>query len=201
MSKFHKHISFLKFLLSCSINQKKAILQNLSHSQKLVLKEIALNIVKKIIPVSKRVIKSLFSYRFFLRKLSASKVCEITNLSFSRNCKCICQIIKISFNYHGTSKEIKSCKQTGFSSIRGMGNFTRKETFDQSSSDEYEKNESEDTGEDTGEASDCDSITSKSSNSSQESSVSDSQRSSSFSEKECDSGSENENENEPKRNE
>jgi hypothetical protein len=189
MSKFYKHFSFLNYLLICSLNQKKAILQNLSHSQKLALKEIALNILKKVIPVSKRLIKSLFPYRFFLRKLSSSKLCEITNLSFVRNCKCICQIIKISINYHGSSKEINTCKQTGASSIRGMGNFTNKQSIKCSSTKKYKTNSSEDSGENAGETSDCDSFSSKSSISSEESSIS-------FTEKECEYPSQQKNDQE-----
>lgn len=154
-------------MLCCSNTQKRAILQSLDFQQKLVLKEIAINILRQIIPINKKTLKKLTPHKLFLRKLCTSKTSEISKVTFARNFKVICEIIQIAFNYHGKCKKdrhIETYQETGISSMGSVGSNDQEESsrYDESSSSE-ETSDNESNCESAGETSDSISVSSRSS--------------------------------------
>jgi hypothetical protein len=140
-AKFHKHFLFLNYFLNCTNTQKKALLQSLTYSEKHLLKEIALNILRRVIKVDKRTVKSLSKHKFFLRKLSSCKPSQISKANLSRNFKVIYSIIIIALSYYAKCKRKFSNirEEVGFGSNRRVAAFQKE--FESSCSESTTENE------------------------------------------------------------
>jgi hypothetical protein len=162
MSKCETEVSFLSYITRCNNNQKKALLGSITYSQKEAIKEIAVNIVQQRIPVSAKIVSSLYPHRHFLRKLSSSSLSYITKESLVRNYKVISNIIEVAFDHYDSDEQIEICKQTSVSSDRRMAGNKKQSRYQQYTSDSSET-DSESKNDYSGETSDSDSITSSSS--------------------------------------
>jgi hypothetical protein len=94
------------------VSEKKQILKNITPSQKLVITEIAVNILKGNIPLDKNIFTSLKKVKFYIRKLS-KKV--ISRKALAKASFIVCKLIEIALCYH------EACEPISFSSNRRMG--------------------------------------------------------------------------------
>ena len=92
--------------------QKISLLKNLNKIQKIVLKEIASNILSEIIPLSIKQFHKLLHYKKFIRQLGRNK---IDNYKIAHNYTAVVELTKIALNYN------EICSETSTGSSRRMG--------------------------------------------------------------------------------
>ena len=98
--------------------QKISLLKNLNKIQKIVLKEIASNILSEIIPLSIKQFHKLLCYKKCIRQLGRNK---IDNYKIAHNYTATVELTKTALNYN------EICSETITGSSRRMGKIKSKD--------------------------------------------------------------------------
>ena len=113
MANVENHKYFLQLLVYSS-NQKQnlALLKQIDNNQYKILKNIANDVLDKIIPLNSQQYKILVQYKNFIRKLGREKVSKTLLI---KNLQAIKELAKLVINGNET------CEKTNVSSSRRMG--------------------------------------------------------------------------------
>jgi cobalamin biosynthesis protein CobT len=98
--------------VNCATAQKRAILKNITIQQKKIIQEIAVNILKGIIPLPKRTFETLTYHKNSVRKLAGKQISRDT---LSKNYFVVNELVKLALHHH------EICEQISVSSNRRVG--------------------------------------------------------------------------------